>query len=202
MEPTLNGAPFRLAGQVDDLWHEEHVEEPQQGHRHHACQDEAPERGLMPFLEIDHIHEGWNTQQVEQVHADGETDEESDEDNPSCALRVVGHLLPLQDGPEGDGGEERRHGVDFALHGVEPERFGEGVGHGTDKAGQQHTYFISPRCVFALFHPHLACHHRDGPEEEDDGEAAANGRHRVDHHGHLGDVAARKEREETPNHLE
>ena len=156
----------------------------------------------MPFLEVHHIHEGGYTQQIEQVDTDGEADEESDEDNPSGALWVVGHLFPFQDGPEGDGGEERRHGVDFALHSVEPERFGEGVGHCADDTGQQHANLIRPRCVFAFFHPHFARHHGDGPEKESDGEGATDGRHHVDHHGHFGDVAARKEREETSNHLE
>ena len=62
---------LRLASQVDDLRDEEHVEEPQQGHRDYTCQHKAPERGLLPFLEIHHIHEGRHTQQVEQVDADG-----------------------------------------------------------------------------------------------------------------------------------
>ena len=136
------------------------------------------------------------------MDTDAESDEERDEDNPSGALRVVGNLLPLQDGPEGDGGEKRRHGVNLALHGIEPERLGEGVGHRACKASQKHTYFIYPRRILAFFHPHFSRHHRDGPEKEDNGEAAANGRHHIDHHGHFGDIAAREEREETPNHLE
>ena len=72
----------------------------------YAGDDETLPCCLGPFLEINHVEDGRNRQQVEQVDADGDADEEADEDEPPQRVRVVALLFPFHDGPEHQCGEE------------------------------------------------------------------------------------------------
>ena len=98
--------------------------------RNDTAENEAFSR-LLEFLEIDHIHYGRYGQQVEQVHSDGNTHQETHQHQPAQRMRVVGLLLPFQDGPEHHRRKERRHGVNLALNCREPIGVAEGVGQCT-----------------------------------------------------------------------
>jgi len=136
------------------------------------------------------------------VYANGEADQECDEDEPAERVFFIGHQFPFQDGPEGDGSEGRRHGVDFAFGGGEPERVGEGEGHGADKSGtEEHDHLVHGITVGGNFDKFTG-EQGDGPEQEKDSKGAGEGRHEVDHHGHFGSIAECQQGESPADELE
>ena len=220
-EERQGDAPFGLGGQrsllaaVDEQRGGD--EEPDQDHPHRGAEDAERERhkgegehgtgmgGLGRETVVDDEPDGREGQQVQEVHADGEAYEVGNQHDP--AVRVdVGHrvfvlLVPLQDAPEDQGGEERRHGVDLALDGGEPEGVGEGVGQRGHEGGAEDG--DEARGVeLAPSGDELAGQAHDAEVEQHDGHAAAYRRHAVDAVGHLGDVTAGEERGDAAEDLE
>ena len=110
-------------------------QENQQSHDHHRYQhdlDALPEgvRLILAFAVVIHEDDGRDGQQVQQVHADGQAHQEGDEHDPAVGIPFVGLVVPAGDGPEHQGGEQGRHGVNLSFNGREPERVGEAVGEG------------------------------------------------------------------------
>ncbi len=143
--------------------------------------DRAPDGRFIPFEIIDH-HDGGNGQQVQQVDTDGEPHHIEDEDDPSVGAGFVGILLPFEDGPEDEGGKKGRGGIDFAFDGAVPERIAESIGEGADDAGSH-----DGECLIAVgFSIGIVPQHDpagkmgNGPEQEEDGQAAGDGAHEVD----------------------
>lgn len=62
------------------------------------------------------------------MHAYRQPDDVGNQHQPLVGVWLVRVILPLEDQPEDQGGQHGGERVDFALHGREPERVGEGVG--------------------------------------------------------------------------
>ena len=79
------------------------------------------------LLVVIYQYDGWDAEQVEQVHTDTQTGHIGDEHEPSVAMRFVGMVFPLQNQPEYHSGKGRREGVNLTLYSREPEGIAEGV---------------------------------------------------------------------------
>jgi len=116
------------------------------------------------------------------VDADGESHHIKEEYDPFVGARLVGMVLPFEDGPEYQGGEEGGRGVYFAFDGAVPKGVAEGIGQGAYDTGahdgEQLAFIGFGRSILTL--NELAGEVRDGPEQEEDGQTAGNGAHEVD----------------------
>ncbi len=101
-------------------------------------------------------------------------------------MRLVGLALPFQDGPEHNGREEAGHGVDLTFNGAEPEAvtpcIGECTHHATAQDGDDLTHGEG---VIVIALSQLFGQVGDAPEQEEDGEGAAQGAQDVDGGRHL-----------------
>ena len=113
------------------------------------------------------------------MYADGEARHVGDEDKVAVGMRFVGVVLPLQDEPEHDGGEERRERIDLAFDSREPERVGEAIDERADESGQNGNQCRVP------FAAELSHQVGDGPEEEHHRCCRQQGIHEVDHICHM-----------------
>ena len=91
-------------------------------------------------------------------------------------MRFVGVVLPLQDEPEHDGGEERRERIDLALNSREPERIGEAIDERADESSQ--------KCQRGRL-SELSHQMGDSPEEEHHRCCRQQRVHEVDHISHM-----------------
>ena len=157
----------------------------------HARQREDAEQmpegdGLLVLLIIDKEYDGRDGQQVEQVDTDGQAHQEADEDEPAVGIRRIGLFFPFERRPEDHGGEERRHRIDFPFYGREPERIGKTVGESAHDpcAEERDGTGFGERPSPLLLEP--ASEVDDGQVEEEDGQAGAEGAHRIDGDGGVG----------------
>ena len=161
------------------------------GHQHGRAQQRQERAfgvGAGHFFVVIYQHDGGQAKQVQQVNADAEARQVGDEHQPAVAVRLVGHVLPLQDQPEHHGGEQRREGIYLALHGREPERVAERIGQRAHQSAAHHGDELGGRDVCFIPDDQLADQVRDGPEEEQDARAAHQRAHVVHHLRHLGGV--------------
>ena len=77
-----------------------------QHHGDYTTPDETLDSGLGPLTEVDHINDGRNRKEVQQVDTDSDADQEADQYQPTQRARIVSLFLPLKDSPEHDGSEE------------------------------------------------------------------------------------------------
>ena len=219
---ALVHAPDEAGGQQDDVdddarveRHAQRVDEQQfepSAHLHdarhdavehhgyqHGRADERQQRafriGVGHFLIIVHQHDGGQTEQVQQVDADAEARQIGNQDEPAVGVWLVGHVFPLQDEPEHDGGEQRRERIYLALDGREPERVAERVGQRAHYAATHDGGHLSAGDVVFVLHYQLAHQVRDAPEEEQDAGAAHQRAHVVHHPCHFRGAGG-EEREE------
>ena len=123
------------------------------------------------------------------MHPNADPHEVGDKHDPAIGVRSVGHLFPFQDQPKDKGREERRRGVNLTLDGAKPERIAERVSQRAHNATAHHHHGARQRQLALPFLEDNAPRHvRDAPKEEEDGQGAEEGRHRVDHLGHLSRV--------------
>ncbi len=82
-----------------------------------------------PFCptEIYHERHGGQTEQTKQMDTDGQSCDIGNQDNPSSTAGLIHLVLPFQNQPEHQGGQETGEGIDFCLDCREPERVAEGV---------------------------------------------------------------------------
>ena len=190
-EPAVHdGAHGHRVGD-DEVVDEEQDCGGQQGDLH-----DAPGGDVPVFAEVVDEDQRGDREQVEQVDADREAHQVGDQHQPAVGVRLVGHLLPFEHGPQHHGREERREGIDLALDGREPEGVGERVGEGAHQTGSHD----GPRAGYGQLLPlpgdEPPAEVGDAPEEEQDGEGAGQCRHGVGHHGDRSGV--RREHGEQP----
>ena len=147
------------------------------------------------FLIVIYQHDGGQAEQVQQVDADAEARQVGNQDEPAVGVWLVGHVFPLQDEPEHDGGEQRRERIYLALDGREPERVAERVGQRTHYAATHDGGHLSAGDVVFVLHYQLAHQVRDAPEQEQDAGAAHQRAHVVHHPCHFRGAGG-EEREE------
>ena len=170
---------------LDDAWHDaiEHG-----GNEHSAaCQREqcALGGGILHLAVVEDEHEGRQAEQVEQMHADAETREVGDEDEPAVAARLVGMVFPLEHQPEDDGSEQAAVGIDLSLYCAEPEGVAEGIDQCAGQCTGLHRDELCQGLHPAVLAHELACQVTDAPEEEHDAGCTEEGAHHVDHEGDL-----------------
>ena len=132
VDVTLADSPYRCcneAGDVDDEAgverQSERIDEEQlkpatdgddagyDAVEHGGHDDIRDEQGNQRALQLDvgeaavavHQHDGGQTEQVEQVHADAQSGHVEDEYQPTVGVGLVGVVFPFQDEPEHDGRE-------------------------------------------------------------------------------------------------
>ena len=145
-------------------------------HRARACD------GVV--LEIVDHHDGRDGKQIEQMDAYRQAHQIGYQDYPAVRLRLGRRVFPLEDSPEHHRRKERRHGVDLALDGREPERVRKRVGQRAHKAGAQHRPHAPRLGVLHVVYKNSAPQVSDGPAQKQDGECAGQGRHYVYHLSH------------------
>ena len=137
------------------------------------------------LLVVIYQYDGWDAEQVEQVHTDTQTGHIGDEHEPSVAMRFVGVVFPLQNQPEYHSGEGRREGVNLTLYSREPEGIAEGIDecahHTRCLDGDQ----LAGGHLLPVADDELACQMGDGPEEEHDADGTEECAHRIHHLGYL-----------------
>ena len=156
-----------------------------QDHRGHHQRGQDPVAGDLELAEVIDERDGGDAEQVQQVHPDAQAHQVGDQDQPACVVGLVGHALPLQDGPEHDGREEGGQGVHLALHGAEPEAVAPGVGQGAHHAAPDHGQALPEGQLRSVPRGHLVGHVRDAPEQEQDGEGAGQCTEHVDGHRYV-----------------
>ena len=192
-----------VGGQFRKIRDQEEEEEADDDGGQQENAGELPER-IFPVFFLPVIikeNDGRDGQEVQQVHADGKTHQEGDQDDPAVGMRPVRLLVPLGHGPEDHGGEEGRHGIDLAFDGGEPEGVGETVGKGADRTAAEDGdgFRNAPDPVLAGFQQALG-EKDDGQVEEEDRQGGANRTHGIDGHGGVSGV--REHGEEPGDQLE
>ncbi len=81
----------------------------------------AEEGDFLVFFVIIHQGQTGNRDQIQQVDANGKTDEVGNENQPAILGGRVFDALPLEHCPDDDGRKERRHPVNFCLDRRKPE---------------------------------------------------------------------------------
>ena len=180
---------LKPSAHLHDAWHDavEHGGHQQKAHAqgHHG----ALGVGLGVFLVIIHQHDGGQTQQVEQVHADAEARKVGNEDEPAVAMGLVGMLLPFEDEPEDHSREQTAGGIYLTLHSAEPEGVTEGVDECAGEGGCFYRDELRQGGYHTIGAHEFACEVADAPEEEHDAGRTEEGAHGVDHACHHGGVA-------------
>ena len=74
--------------------------------RSEQCQQGASGIGVGYFLVVVYQYDGGQAEQVQQVHADTQTGQVGNENQPAVTVRLVGNVLPFQYEPEYDGSEQ------------------------------------------------------------------------------------------------
>ena len=74
--------------------------------RSEQCQQGTFCIGIGHLLVVIHQYDGGQAEQVQQVHADTQTGQVGDENQPAVTVRLVGDVFPLQYEPEYDGSEQ------------------------------------------------------------------------------------------------
>ena len=74
--------------------------------RSEQCQQGASGIGVGYFLVVVYQYDGGQAEQVQQVHADTQTGQVGNENQPAITVRLVGNVLPFQYEPEYDGSEQ------------------------------------------------------------------------------------------------
>ena len=107
----------------------------QNGSRYGQRFHDSPFGDLRIFPEIVDKDDRRDDQQVEQVYADRESREVSDQDQPAVRMRFVRDIFPLEDRPEDECRKHRREGIDFAFDCGKPESVGKRISDRTHQAG-------------------------------------------------------------------
>ena len=122
-------------------------------------------------LVVHHHHHRRNDEEGQDVYAHGEANGISHQQQPTVGVGVVVHRrFPLQTGPEGQGREERAHGVYFAFNSAEPKGVGKRVGQGTHRACTKNGDG-SGRGLLAQSRNQALGNGRNGPKQKQNGEA-------------------------------
>ena len=164
------------------------------GKRYQQCDNRTFGIGVLGLAEVINKCNGGDTQQVEQVHAQRETEYIGYEYNPAVARRRVGAVLPLEYEPEHQSSTETREGIHLGLNCREPE----GVAPSVNKCSAQaatHHHQVLGKChliFLAVFHHEPLHQVRDGPEQQQNGGRAQQGRHGVDALRHRHHIATGK----------
>ena len=106
-EQLVDEEDVKVARQVHDARYHAPEYGGKYDQRYKTTDSEAFECRLGILLEVNNVYYGRDCQEVQQVHSDGHTDEETDENQPTKRMLIVGLLFPLQDGPEHNCGKER-----------------------------------------------------------------------------------------------
>ena len=182
---------FKPTAHLHDAGHDaiEHGYDEQHGHA------EGGQRtfgvGLRLLVVVIDQDDGRQAQQVEQVHADGQTGEVEDKHQIAVGVGLVGMLFPLEDEPEYQRGKHRRIGIHLTLDGREPERVAPRIGQGARHAGGDDRHHLPQALHLAAGTHQLARQVRYAPEEEQDAEGREQRRHDVDTVGHVGRVVSK-----------
>src|SRR6185437_1891046 len=172
---------IEIGGALDGILDHEFLHESGDGAADDEGDEAAPEGRLIPFKIVNH-HDGGDGQQVEKVDADGQPHHIKDKDDPAVGVRFIGIVLPFEDGPENEGGEEGGGGIDLTLYGAIPIRIAKGAGHGADHAGGH-----DQKCLKLIRLPvRVGTHHEltgemgGDPEQEEDRDTAGECAEKVD----------------------
>ena len=122
--------------------------------------------GIGVSLEVPYQHKCRQTEQVQQVYANTETGKIGYEDKPAVGTRLVSIVLPLENKPEYNGGEEAGVGINLALYGRVPECVGESVCQSTCHSSQLNGQSLPPGLYLSVFTNKLACQMANAPEQE------------------------------------
>ena len=115
------------------------LHEAQKHNGEHPRQNKAFPREFMVAVEI-HQRNGWNGQQIEQVHTNGQPHQVGNQNDPLGRPGLVRHVLPFQNRPKHEGSEQARQGVHLSLHRAEPKRIAKGVGECANRTCAQHRH--------------------------------------------------------------
>ncbi len=85
-----------------------------------------------------HQHDGRDTEQIEQVYADGQSHYIGNKHKPFIGMRLIGIVFPFEDEPENNSSEHGGKGVDFSFYGREPECIGKGIEKRTHQPTANH----------------------------------------------------------------
>ena len=122
------------------------------------------------------------------MYANGKSCQIGYQDEPTVAVRFVGHLFPLQYQPEYHGCEQRREGIYLTLYSREPEGVAEGVGQcAYQSASHDGNQLAACDARLVLYHQ-FAYQVCDAPEQKQDTGSAHQRTHVVHHFGHGGGV--------------
>ena len=132
------------------------------------------------------------------MYTDTQTHQIGNENKPFVTTLFVRFLVPLEDEPEDDCGEQRRRSIYLTFDGREPERVAESVRQRTYYSGAQNTNFFPQ---FIGLHK-LLCERRDCPEKEEDRECTRQRREGIDAHGYMRRVRGEEREEMAHEHKE
>ena len=115
------------------------------------------------------------------MNTDGKPHHIKKENDPFVGAGPIGMMLPFEDGPEDQGGEEGAGSIYFPFYGTVPVGIAESIGQGANNAGAHD----GEELLFIWFYVgdllyELTGKMGDRPEKEENGQAAGDGAHEVD----------------------
>ena len=180
------------AAYFGNTWHDAIEHGGYQDGRGHQSEDGSPSSGIRCLLVIIDQYDGWEAEQIQQVHTDAQACEVSYEDEPTPAIRLIGHVFPFQYQPEYHGGKQRGEGIDFTFYCTEPECITETIGKSTYQSATDNDHNLwRTDMVLSFSGDQLPYEVGNGPEKEHDAGATHQGAHVVDHTGHLGSITGK-----------
>ena len=105
-DTRVEGEQFEPAAHFHDTRHDAVEHGCNQYARSEQCQQGAFRIGIGYLLVVIYQYDGGQAEQVQQVHADTQTGQVGNENQPAVTVRLVGNVLPFQYEPEYDGSEQ------------------------------------------------------------------------------------------------
>ena len=147
--------------------------------------------GIRVLLIIINQYNRGDTKQVQQVNPDTQPRKVSNQNQPTVAMRLVGHILPFQDEPEHHGGKQAGESIHFTFHGTIPEGITPGIRQGTHQTGPHDGNQLADGHLRIVGTHQLLHQMRNAPEQEQDTSGTHQGIHDVYPISHLRRVAGK-----------
>ena len=114
---TVDKQKFGILSQMERAGNKAVEDKHDDGERQHEHGQSGPPVCAVNFAVVHHKRYCRHAEQVEQMHAYRQTYNIGYSHKPTVAAGLVDAVFPFQHEPQGEGGAERRVGINFRLHG-------------------------------------------------------------------------------------
>ena len=133
---SIDEKQIEVSADVNGLRYDEIQHNRQYHHRQRQSQQYALGILAVILFIIIYKHNRGYYEQVEQVYADAQTHQISDEDKPTVGIRLVGVFLPTENQPKYNCRKEATHTINLRLHSRKPRCVAECINQAAHNAAR------------------------------------------------------------------